>query len=87
MGIPDSTGLDVGRHLNQYQINRARWPSDLGFIPNATRKRPPEGGLTAARRGLDVTTTLQTTLAIAWQTWSMFLLLSAATHMRPVSVP
>lgn len=31
--------------------------------------------------------TPQTTLAMLAQTWSMFLLLSAATHMRPVSVP
>lgn len=36
-------------------------------------------GLAGSRR--------QTTLAMDWQTWSMFLLLSAATHMRPVSVP
>ena len=27
------------------------------------------------------------TVAMALQTWSMFWLLSAATHMRPVSVP
>ena len=29
----------------------------------------------------------QSTAAIDWQTWSMLRLLSAATHMRPVSVP
>lgn len=43
-------------------------------------KKPASGGLRRGNGG-------HITAAIERQTWSMFLLLSAATHMRPVSVP
>jgi len=53
-------------------------------------KKPPEGGLAEhdrLQRSAPQPSHLQITAAMDLQTWSMFLLFSAATHMRPVSVP
>ena len=48
--------------------------------PSAVRARPAAGAQRPPAHQA-------TTLAMDAQTWAMFLLLSAATHMRPVSVP